>query len=156
MILTNDGTTCTLTMSDGQTFLGYVEGDLCNFAGIPYAEPPTGNLRWKSPRLLTSYQDVVDGTTHKYGCATFTTGDDPTQGNASEDCLHVNVQVPSSALENKEKLPMVAFIHGGAFNFGSNNASLRGLAKQGLVTVNIGYRLGWFSYWCSPSRSMIG
>ena len=143
---TSDDQTCTLAMSDGQTFLGYVEDDLCNFAGIPYAEPPTGNLRWKSPRLLTSYQDVVDGTALKYGCATFTTGDDPTQGNASEDCLHVNVQVPITALENKEKLPMVAFIHGGAFNFGSNNASLRGLAKQGLVTVNIGYRLGPYGF----------
>ena len=52
--LTSDDQTCTLVMSDGQTFLGYAEDDFCNFAGISYAETPTGNLRWKSPCLSTS------------------------------------------------------------------------------------------------------
>ena len=48
----------------------------------------------------------------------------------SEDCLHLNIQVPEHALVNKEKLPMVAYIHGGSMNFGSNNKDLSSLVNQ--------------------------
>ena len=49
-------------MSDGQTFKGVKEGTIVSFRNIPYAQPPTGNRRWKSPELITSYANQVDGT----------------------------------------------------------------------------------------------
>merc|ERR1711887_534952 len=76
--------TCTLTMTDGQTFIGKKDEGMISFEAIPYAKPPTGNRRWKAPELITHYDDTVDATTEGMGCATFQTVDDPTVQNQSE------------------------------------------------------------------------
>ena len=87
-------------MSDGQTFTGINKQGTINFKGIPYAQPPTGARRWKAPKLITHYDSLVDGTEDSWKCATFVTGDDPMENEQyqSEDCLHVNIQVPKWVL----------------------------------------------------------
>merc|ERR1711935_219295 len=138
--------TCTLTWADGQTFVGIRVDGIISFKAIPYAQPPTGNRRWKAPELVTHYDEIVHATTEGMGCATFQTVDDPAVQNQSEDCLHINIQVPEWVLKNRRKMPMVAYIHGGAFNFGDNGADQTSLASQGLAVVSINYRLGPYGF----------
>ena len=54
--------------------------------------------------------------------------------------------VPEWAVKNKKKLPVVAFIHGGAFGFGSNRDDMVSLASQGMVGISINYRLGPYGF----------
>ena len=68
---------CTLKLDDGQEFRGFRDGTLIEFRGIPYAESPTGELRWKSPVLKTKYEEPVIAEKWSYICATFWAGDDP-------------------------------------------------------------------------------
>ena len=107
------------------------------------SEPPVGNRRWKEPVVKTSYSGPIDGTKQGYACATVRSTDNPDENGESEDCLHVNVSVPEWVLENKQKVPMVAYVHGGGHNGGRNNNPLPYLADQGLVVVNIrrGFKL---------------
>ena len=141
-------------MSDGQTFRGVKEGGIVNFRGIPFAEPPVGNLRWKAPRLKTFYPNPVDATSFGYNCATLQTVDDPQVQDQSEDCLHLNIQVAEWVLKNKRKLPAVAYIHGGAFGFGNNRDDLTSLVSQGLVSFNINYRLGPYGFLHLPETEV--
>ena len=64
----------------------------------------------------------------------------------SEDCLHVKVQVQENVLNKKLKKPVVAYIHGGGFNYGANDKDLASLADQGLVAFDINYRLGPYGF----------
>ena len=142
---------CTITMSDGQKFTGKKVGSMLNFKNIPYAEPPVGSLRWKSPRLITHYANPIDAREFGPSCATMQTQDNNPNQDQSEDCLGVNISVPEWAIINKKKLPMVAFIHGGGFGFGTNRENMSPLASQGLVGVNIAYRLGPYGFLCLDS-----
>ena len=65
----------------------------------------------------------------------------------SEDCLHVNIAVKRSAIENNEKLPTQAYIHGGGLNSQSNNLrDFSALAANGVLSVSINYRLGAYGF----------
>ena len=130
--LSCSGNECTLTMSDGQTFVGINNNGIVTFHAVPFAQAPVGELRWKSPVLRTHYPEPVDATEPGYNCATFQTVDDPSKQNQSEDCLHINIQVQKWVLDRKRKLPVVAYIHGGAFNFGTNNDDMSSLVSQGM------------------------
>ena len=68
---------CTLKLDDGQEFRGFRDGTLIEFRGIPYAEPPIAERRWKSPVLKTKYEEPVIAEKWSYICATFWAGDDP-------------------------------------------------------------------------------
>ena len=134
----NQGAECTITMSNGQSFSGKREhGPVIIFRNIPYAESPTGNRRWKEPTIKTSYSGPIDGTKQGYACATVRSTDNPDDNGESEDCLHVNVSVAEWVLENKRKVPVVAYVHGGGHNGGTNGNPLHYLADQGLVVFNI-------------------
>ena len=138
---------CTLTMSDGQTFLGTRDDNgFVTFLSIPFAQPPTGNRRWKAPELITQYDEVVDGTVAGWQCANKGTLNFPNNQGVSEDCLHIKVQVQENVLNKKLKKPIVAYIHGGGFNYGANDKDLTSLANQGLVTFDINYRLGPYGF----------
>ena len=87
--------------------------------------------------IKTSYSGPIDATKQGYACATVRSTDNPDDNGESEDCLHVNLSVPESALQNKQKVPMVAYVHGGGHNGGTNSNPLHYLADQGIVVVNI-------------------
>ena len=59
-----------------------------------------------------------------------------------EDCLYLNIEASQEALENKEKLPILYFIHGGGFNGGGGGSRGGAVQNQGVMTVGVNYRLG--------------
>ncbi|KAI0794098.1 carotenoid ester lipase precursor [Fomes fomentarius] len=124
---------------DKATVVGTSTGSVESFLGIPFAQPPVGDLRLRLPQLLTSYSGTVNATTLGAQCVqqalTFPSGV-PNQlladvmpfvsafgGNPNvpqnEDCLFLNVIRPANVPANA-KLPVLVWIYGGAFAFGSN------------------------------------
>lgn len=92
------------------------------FSGIPYAIPPINELRFRSPQKLLKFdREEVDcrrerdASFHKSGFHRKYVG--------SEDCLNLNLYVPSSAASDN-KLPVMVFIHGGGMVFDSNSRDL--------------------------------
>ncbi|MUH52070.1 MAG: carboxylesterase family protein [Actinobacteria bacterium] len=132
-----------ITLSSGQV-RGAVADGVHVFRGIPYAAPPVGANRWQPPQPAAAWDGVRDATANAlivlqppmpppFG------GDLPPAG---DDCLNLNVWTPDTTATG---LPVLVWIHGGAFVSGSgieptyDGASF---ARQGVVCVTINYRLG--------------
>lgn len=130
---------------------GKTESGTRVFMGIPYAAPPTGKLRWSPPQEAPAWTEVKLATSFAPSCP------QPKQqpdGNFSEDCLYLNVWTP--AKKAGERLPVMVWIHGGGFNFGSSSLPEYdggNLARKGVVVVTINYRLGPLGYLVHPSLS---
>lgn len=123
-----------------------LEGNVQTFRGIPYAAPPTGESRWRSPRPAAGWSGIRDATRFADGCAQ---GEHPVGiASTSEDCLYVDVTTPTNA----RGLPVVVWIHGGSFKHGATqNYGPRRLASQGeVVVVQVQYRLGALGFLASP------
>ncbi|XP_043467668.1 esterase B1-like isoform X2 [Leptopilina heterotoma] len=116
-------------------------GNYFSFKGIPYAEPPVGKLRFQDPIPWTkNWKAVRDAIEHGNVCAQFDKITNSIHG--SDDCLYLNVYTES--VENEIPLPVMVWIHGGAFLFGSGNEDLYGpdyLLKRKIVLVTMNYRL---------------
>ena len=134
-----------------QTCYGPVEGlqddNVYSFKGIPYATAPVGDLRWRSPTAPSESKAPLNATAYGFSCLSF----DPAIPNpgASEDCLFLNVWTSSTS----GSLPVMVFIHGGGFEFGSGASPTYDgtqFAKQGVVLVTINYRLGIFGFLALP------
>jgi para-nitrobenzyl esterase len=133
---------------------GYTENNLHIFKGIPYAEPPIGDLRFNPPLAKKPWNGVLD-TTEFGPCAyqgytpleEFTGKLQP----ESEDCLTLNIWTPG--IDNKKR-PVMFWIHGGAFIMGGSKSlayDCSKLAQCGdVVLVSINYRLGAFGYLFIP------
>ncbi|TGO22006.1 hypothetical protein BPAE_0188g00130 [Botrytis paeoniae] len=122
------------------------------FLGIPYALPPTEDLRFRPPVPVNKSTAVFDATKPASRCMS-----GPDNQPQSEDCLHLNIHRPKSTTNSSnEKLPVLVHVHGGAFNFGYANdrgiASLVGWSKQPLIAVTFEYRVGALGF--LPSRLM--
>ncbi|KUF20430.1 MULTISPECIES: carboxylesterase/lipase family protein [Streptomyces] len=113
---------------------------LAVFRGIPYAEPPTGPLRFASPRPPRPWPGVRDAT--RYGPA-FVQSAVP---GSAEDALYANVWTP--ALSGRR--PVLVYFHGGGWHVGAGSAptfdGARPAARGDLVVVNFNYRLGAFGW----------
>jgi para-nitrobenzyl esterase len=116
------------------------------YKGIPYAAPPTGELRWKPPQPAVPWSGVRACTKFSIQAAQYP---DPNLGgtmksqSSSEDCLYLNVLTP--AQKATEKLPVMVWLHGGGLRYGNGNFPLSvnlGLPLHGVVQVNINHRLG--------------
>lgn len=130
---------------------GKTDGEVCSFLGIPYAAPPVGELRWKPPHEVAPWTQVKSCTEFGPACPQPKQKDD---SGYSEDCLYLNVWTP--AKEAAEPLPVMVWIHGGAFNFGSSSQpeyNGRNLANKGVVVVTINYRLGPLGFLAHPLLS---
>ncbi|WP_433662217.1 carboxylesterase/lipase family protein [Nocardia sp. CA-128927] len=126
---------------------GKLSADTRSFSGVPYAAPPTGELRWKPPVAPAVWSQERDATKPGSPCAqTQLTG-----GLAgSEDCLFLNVSTPRAGAAQQR--PVLVWIHGGAFVFG-NGAEYdpSRLVRTGdLVVVTINYRLGALGFLGHP------
>lgn len=139
------------------TLQGVTEGDVSIFKGIPYAAAPTGANRWRPPQPFPAWQGVRDAT--KFGADPAQMGF-PRDGNkisasSSEDCLFLNIWRPADASPGS-KLPVMVWIYGGAFMFGSGaqpGYSGVNFAKQGVMLVTINYRLGRLGFFAFPALS---
>jgi para-nitrobenzyl esterase len=141
--------------------IGTTIGDDSIYAwfGLPYAQPPVGNLRWKAPRDYI-YEDLdIDANSLPNRCMQVSnfydvmlTGEEDGTVFGSEDCLYLNVFSPKKKFVNNEKLPVMLWIHGGGNTWGYS-ASPEHIPENFLkfhdvILVTINYRLGplgWFS-----------
>ncbi len=131
-------------------------GGIFAFKGIPYAAPPVGDLRWRDPREPAPWQDVQRADKYGFACPQkpYTPTDmspgDP--GPMNEDCLTLNVWTPK--IDRKADLPVMVWIHGGAFVIGSSGFDMTDgtpLARKGAVVVSFNYRLGQLGFFAHPA-----
>ncbi len=159
---------------------GIQQGEVAVFKGIPYAQPPVGELRWRPPQPVLPWTGTLKA--NKFGHSAWQRGAEmvefvynlikgqgmgwfkrnlilgivkygpkPVQ---SEDCLTLTVRTPS--LKPAEKLPVMVFIHGGAHQDGGSHDQLydsNALAKKDVILVTINYRLGLMGFLAHPDLS---
>ena len=158
-----------ITINDGKVS-GVVNKDRTVelFAGIPYAKAPVGELRWKEPEDPDKWEGVLECDTfapmamqprnvsiyyslaqiigyHDYRWFDFTDNYMPA---VSEDALYINVWRPAER-NTEENLPVLVYIHGGSLQTGQpwyEDYSGENLAKEGIIVVNMGYRLGIYGF----------
>lgn len=124
-----------------------------SFKGIPFAQPPVGDLRWREPQAPNNW-DGMRKADHfgpqamqraLYNDMMFRSD------GKSEDCLYLNVWTPAKSA--KEKLPVLVYFYGGGFQAGDGSEYRydgEGLAKKGIITVTVNYRLGIFGFMAHP------
>ncbi len=127
------------------------------FKGIPFAAPPVGENRWRAPQPVDDWEGVREcyefgpvsmqdqpGVSGDIYCREFHVDPDIP---VSEDCLYLNIW--TGAKDVSEKLPVLIWIYGGAFQWGyTAEMEFNGerLARHGIVVVSIAYRLGAFGF----------
>jgi para-nitrobenzyl esterase len=130
------------------------------FLGVPYAAPPVGELRWRGPRPVEQWAGVRDATRLGSDCVQ-AIGRDAVLGGGggivvgSEDCLVLNVYAPAGS---QEALPVMVFLHGGAFTIGAgaNYDPSRLAVEQGRVVVTVNFRLGALGWLAHPEFAAKG
>jgi para-nitrobenzyl esterase len=123
------------------------------YLGIPYAQPPVGDLRWRAPQKPMPWEGVLK--TRKFSKKAM----QPlvkwnTMDKLSEDCLYLNVWKPKNIKD--AKLPVVVIIHGGGLGIGGTRGpELEGtsMAEKGVVVVTVNYRLNIFGFLAHPELS---
>jgi para-nitrobenzyl esterase len=123
------------------------------FKGIPFAEAPTGDLRWREPQALKSWKGVRQALKFGPRCMQAPIFGDMSfrSDGMSEDCLYLNVWTPANS--DRERLPVLVYFYGGGFVAG-DGSELRydgaEMAAKGIVTVTVNYRLGVFGFMAHP------
>ncbi|KXN82979.1 Lipase 3 [Leucoagaricus sp. SymC.cos] len=130
-----------------------------SFLGLPYAEPPVGNRRFRAPLPLNLARvtketggQVVDARSYPDFCIQGALGPGDHGGAGSEDCLKVNVYTPAG-VKPGAKLPVLVYIHGGGYVFGNPaNWPFEHWIQQSpnVVIVSVYYRLSGFGFLAAP------
>lgn len=141
---------------------GVIEGNydtksgIQTYFGVPFAKPPVGELRWKTPQPLDNWTGVK--ATKEFGprpMQTVVFGDMNSRSNGvSEDCLYLNVWTP--AKRNTKDLPVLVYFYGGG-NVAGDGSEPRydgeSMSKKGIVVVTCNYRLNVFGNFAHPELS---
>lgn len=138
---------------------GTLEGEfetrtkIASFKGIPYAQAPVGNLRWREPQTAKSWNGILQAK--MFGPKALQGpifGDMGFRSNGmSEDCLYLNVWSPNP--NSSAKLPVLVYFYGGGFMAGDGSEPRydgESMAQKGIVTVTVNYRLGLFGFFSHP------
>lgn len=142
---------------------GVIEGECVNgissYKAIPFAAPPVGDLRWRGPQPVVPWGGLRLAT--EFSSApmqgSFIAGFLGVPKSFSEDCLYLNVWTP--ATNANQKLPVMVWIYGGAFSYGSAAVPVYDgtrLAEKGVVVVSINYRLGALGWLAHPELTREG
>jgi para-nitrobenzyl esterase len=133
-----------LVTTDKGPVQGTIMGQTRVFLGVPYAAPPLGALRWKPPQPAAAWEMPLDAKVRGPACPRIDATTKKVAAGTSEDCLTLNVWAP--ATPPAELAPVLLWIHGGSFTFGSGgDPAYDGQALSeatGAVVVTINYRLG--------------
>ena len=135
---------------------GHIKNNVLSWDDIPYAQPPIGDLRWRAPRKLknSEYHKEIIPQENNF-CVQEPSGLGGSDGDSffsgTEDCLYLDIKRPAKI--NKEKLPVMFWIHGGG-----NTSGFKDLydfsamvKKHDVIVVSINYRLGPFGWFTHPS-----
>jgi para-nitrobenzyl esterase len=136
------------------------------FKGLPYAAPPTGELRWRAPRPVVPWKGVKKADAFSRIAPQWVPPHgsfyqkefqyEPDRIGMSEDCLFLNVWTP--AQDASERRPVMLWIHGGAF-LGGHGGELEfdgeALAGKGVLLVTINYRVGVLGFLAHPELSAV-
>ncbi|MDR5646949.1 carboxylesterase/lipase family protein [Burkholderia cenocepacia] len=132
---------------------GTSENSVHRFFGIPYAAPPVGDLRWRSPAPPPAWAGARDASRFGPGAIqTVGATSDLRTAARSEDCLYLNIWTKS--LDASERMPVMLWIHGGGFIGGAGSEDAfdgTQFARRGTVLVTINYRLGALGFLSHPS-----
>ena len=124
-----------------------LESGVQAFLGIPYAAPPVGDLRWQPPQPAIPWRGIRPADRHGPGCI------QPMNFYQSEDCLFLNIWTKAGV---GEKMPVMVWIHGGGWAFGSNSQDIYdggAFADNGVVLVSVNYRMNSFGWMAHPALS---
>ena len=141
---------------------GIIEGNydthsgIQRYFGIPFAQPPVGDLRWKAPQPVLNWNGVKE--TKEFGprpMQTMVFGDMKSRSKGvNEDCLYLNVWTPAN--RNSKDLPVLVYFFGGG-NVAGDASEPRydgeRMAKEGIVVVTTNYRLNIFGFLAHPELS---
>ena len=139
-----------LVAAPSGTFRGRTSDGVHSWRGIRYAQAPVGPLRWRDPVAAPRPDGEIDATAYGNVCPqqanpAVPLGDDAVM---DEDCLVLNVWSPHVARDVPR--PVMVWLHGGAYTFGSSSQPLfdaTALATRGdVVVVTVNYRLGAFGF----------
>ena len=136
--------------------LGMQASGVREFRGVPFAQPPTGALRWVEPQPAPHWQGVRAARQFGPRCMQQPVFSDMVfrSNGLSEDCLYLNIW--TAAKSARERLPVLVYFYGGGFIAG-DGSELRydgeSLASAGLVVVTVNYRLGVFGFLAHPDLS---
>ena len=129
--------------------VGVLQGDVASFKNLPFAAPPVGGLRWKPPQAPAAWTGPRKADAYGPACIQPTRPGQAT----SEDCLSLNVWTPAKRAKGA-RLPVMVWIHGGAFVYGSGGTPFYDgshFAQRGVVLVTLNYRLGRFGFFAHPA-----
>jgi len=125
-----------------------------SFKGIPFGQPPVGDLRWREPQPVKNWTGVRNADQFGPTCMQrLSPGADYwLRGKGiSEDCLYLNVW--TSAKSGNEKLPVLVYIFGGGFQNGDGSEPRydgESMARHGMVAVSVNYRTNIFGFFVHP------
>ncbi len=125
-----------------------------SFKGIPFAQPPVGDLRWREPQPAKNWPGVLNADQFGPRCMqrTLPGADYWFRSNGmSEDCLYLNVWTPAKSA--KEQLPVLVYIFGGGFQNGDGSEPRydgENMARKGIVAVSVNYRTNIFGFFSHP------
>ena len=125
-----------------------------SFKGIPFGQPPVGDLRWREPQPVKAWKGVRNADQFGPRCMQRTgPGSDYwfRSNGISEDCLYLNVWTPAKS--GKEKLPVLVYIFGGGFQNGDGSEPRydgASMASKGMVAVAVNYRTNIFGFFAHP------
>ncbi len=145
-----------VTLKEGKIRGTVLSSSVLAFKGIPYAEPPLGERRWRSPMPKKNWVGVKDAMAFSSRSPQRNTYDDMFFRSAeeSEDCLYLNIWKPQ--IKDGKSLPVVVYIHGGGFSSGDGSEPRydgESMAVKGVIFITINYRLSVFGFLAHPDLS---
>ncbi|MBF9149419.1 carboxylesterase/lipase family protein [Novosphingobium jiangmenense] len=134
---------------------GTREGAVDVFRGIPFAAPPLGQNRWRSPQPVAPWPGVRDAGAFGHDCMQNPSPADeaPLRTTPDEDCLYLNIWKPAAAKADA-RLPVLVWIYGGAFIHGGTSPAIydgSAFARAGVVFASFNYRVGRFGFFSHPA-----
>ena len=145
-----------------QTTHGILEGTddsgIRIFRGIPFAQPPVGELRWKAPQPVGNWEGVkkADAFGPRAMQRPIFSDMNFRSDGVNEDCLYLNVWTPAKnngAGLSDERLPVLVYFYGGGFVAGDGSEYRydgESMARRGIVTLTVNYRLNVFGFFAHP------